>query len=77
MALVKPTVGLKLLELPPEPRNYRQFKVHPQRDDLQLAMDDEYTALIANGTWRPATAEEIAKHKVILGQWVWAYKGDA
>jgi hypothetical protein len=70
MALIKLTVGLKLLEIPLEPRNYRQFKVHPRRDDLQLAMDDEYTALIANGTWRPATAEEIAKHEVIPGQWV-------
>jgi hypothetical protein len=77
MALIKPTVGSKLSELPPEPRNYRQFKVHPRRDDLQLAMDDEYTALIANGTWRPATAEEIAKYEVIPGQWVWAYKGNA
>ncbi|KAG9381534.1 rve domain containing protein [Pyrenophora tritici-repentis] len=71
MALVKPTLGSKLSELPPEPRNYRQFLKHPRRDDLQLAMDDEYNALIANGTWRPATAEEIAKYEIIPGQWVW------
>ncbi|KAI1509284.1 Reverse transcriptase domain protein [Pyrenophora tritici-repentis] len=77
MALVKPTLGSKLSELPPEPRNYRQFLKHPRRDDLQLAMDDEYNALIANGTWRPATAEEIAKYEIIPGQWVWTYKGNA
>jgi hypothetical protein len=28
-------------------------------------MDEEYDALIANGTWRPATAEEIAKYEII------------
>jgi hypothetical protein len=42
MALVKPTVGSKLSSLPPEPRNWKEFKTHPCRDDLQLAMDDEY-----------------------------------
>jgi hypothetical protein len=28
-------------------------------------MDEEYDAIIANGTWRPATAEEIAKYEII------------
>jgi hypothetical protein len=77
MALIKPTVGSKLSDLPPEPRNWKSFKNHPRRSDLQLAMDDEYDALIANGTWRPATLQEIADHEVIPGQWVWTYKGDA
>jgi hypothetical protein len=67
MALIKPTVGSKLSDLPPEPRNWKSFKNHPRRSDLQLAMDDEYDALIANGTWRPATLQEIADHEVIPG----------
>jgi hypothetical protein len=75
MALVRLTT--KLADLPPEPRNYKQFLNHPRRNDLQLAVDDEYNALIANSTWRPATPEEITKHKIIPGQWVWSYKGDA
>jgi hypothetical protein len=77
MALIKPVVGSKLSELPPEPRNYRDFLKHPRCNDLQLAMDDEFTALILNGTWRPATAEEIATHEIIPAQWVRTYKGDA
>jgi hypothetical protein len=75
MALVRPTT--KLTDMPPEPRNFKQFLQHPRRDDLQLAMDDEYTALIANNTWRPATPKEIAKYEIIPAQWVWVYKGDA
>jgi hypothetical protein len=77
MALVKPVLGSKLSDLPPEPRNYHEFLKHPRRNDLQLAMDEEFTSLIANSTWRTATAEEIADHEVIPAQWVWAYKGDA
>jgi hypothetical protein len=77
MALIKPTFGSKLSDLPPEPRNWKSFKNHPRRADLQIAMDDEYDALIANATWRPATLQEIADHEVIPGQWVWTYKGDA
>jgi hypothetical protein len=75
MALVKPTT--KLADMAPEPRNFKQFLQHARRDNLQLAMEDEYTALIANNTWRPATAEEITQHEVIPAQWVWTYKGDA
>jgi hypothetical protein len=77
MALVKPVLGSKLSDLPPEPCNYREFLKHPHRNDLQLAMNEEFTSLIANSTWRTATAEEIANHEVIPAQWVWAYKGDA
>lgn len=50
LALLKPTVGSKLSELPPEPRNWRAFKIHPRRADLRLVMDDEYNALIVNQT---------------------------
>jgi hypothetical protein len=70
-------MGSKLSDLPPEPRNWRTFLKHPRRNDLQLAMDDEYNSLIANDTWRPATAEEVTNHEVIPAQWVWSYKGDA
>ena len=77
MALVKPTIGSKLSSLPPEPRNWKDFKTHPRRNDLQIAMDEEYNALIMNNTWTPATADEIATHSIIPAQWVWAYKGDA
>jgi hypothetical protein len=77
MALLKPTVGSKLSELLPEPRNWHAFKIHSRRNDLQLAMDDEYNALITNQTWRPATPSKIATHEVIPAQWVWAYKGNA
>ena len=61
-AIMKPTVGSKLSDLPPEPRNYRDFKKHPRRPQLQVAMDAEYEALINNKTWRPATPDEISKH---------------
>jgi hypothetical protein len=77
LALIKPTVGSKLSDLPPEPRNWKAFKIHPRQNDLQLAIDDEYNALISNSTWEPATPEEIASHEVIPAQWVWTYKGDA
>lgn len=77
MALIKPTVGSKLSELPPEPRNWKEFLKHPRKKDLQLAMDDEYSALISNQTWRPATPEEQSTHEIIPAQWVWSYKGDA
>jgi hypothetical protein len=48
MALVKPVLGLKLSDLPLEPRNYREFLKHPRRNDMQLAMDEEFTSLITN-----------------------------
>jgi hypothetical protein len=67
MALIKPTVGSKLSDLPPKPRNWKSFKNYPRRSDLQLAIDDEYDALIANSTWRPATLQEIADYEVIPG----------
>jgi hypothetical protein len=59
-------MGSKLSNLPPEPRNWRTFLKHPRRNDLQLAIDDEYNSLIANDTWCLATAEEIANHEIIL-----------
>jgi hypothetical protein len=59
-------MGSKLSDLPPKPRNWRNFLKHPRRNDLQIAIDDKYNALIANDTWRPATAEEVANHEVIL-----------
>jgi hypothetical protein len=79
MALIKPTVGSKLSSLPPEPRNYKQFRSHPRRPQLQVAMDEEYNVLTEIGTRRPATPEEIAahRHQILPAQWVWAYKGDA
>jgi hypothetical protein len=61
----------------PESRNFKQFLQHPCCGDLQLAMDDEYTALIANNTWHPATSNKIAKYKIIPAQWLWVYKGNA
>jgi hypothetical protein len=60
-----------------EPRNYRDFLKHPRCNDPQLAMDDEFTALISNGTWRPAMAKEFATHEIIPAQWVWTYNGNA
>jgi hypothetical protein len=77
LALIKPTVGLKLSSLPPEPRNYRQFLNHPRRPQLQVAMNDEFDALTEIDTFRPATAEEIANNEILPAQWVWAFKGDA
>lgn len=76
-AILKPTVGSKLSELPPEPRNWKDFKNHPRRQQLQAAMDAEYVALTDNNTWRLATTDEINKYKPIPAQWVWAYKGNA
>jgi hypothetical protein len=77
LTLIKPTVGLKLSSLPPEPRNYREFLNHPRRQQLQVAMNDEFDALTEFDTFRPATAEEIANNKILPAQWVWAFKGDA
>jgi hypothetical protein len=77
LALIKPTVGLKLSSLPPEPRNYREFLNHPRRPQLQVAMNDEFDALTEINTFRPATAEEIANNEILPAQWVRAFKGDA
>jgi hypothetical protein len=72
MALIKPTVSSNLSSLPPEPRNYKQFRSHPRRPQLQVAMDEEYNALTEIGTWQPATPEEISAHghQILPTQWV-------
>jgi hypothetical protein len=76
LAPIKPTMGLKLSSLPPEPRNYQKFMNHPQRPQLQAAMNDEFNALMEIDTFRPATAKEIANNEILPAQWVWAFKGD-
>jgi hypothetical protein len=76
-SILKPTIGSKLSELPPELRNYRYFKTYPRHQQLQVAMNAEYVALKDNSTWHPVTETKVRNHKAIPTQWVWTYKGDA
>lgn len=77
MALLMPTNGSPLSSLPPEPRSYKHLSGHPYEKEFRAAMLSEFLSHINNGTWRPATQEEISGAKEIIpSQWVWDYKGD-